>query len=276
MRWPFRVVLLSLVLFMLKTPLQRLFQTTRHVIQTSTPATVRTMSSDARPTGLIATSGIELLTWGTPNGHKAAIILEELKAAYGKDYVYQGINIGQNVQKEPWFTKYSPNGRIPAIVDHDRNGFSVFEGAAILAYLTRHYDPEHQFSFTDPDYLSRCEQWIAWQHGGLVRMELPYVYRMLIHPGTNARTSKPFLPPGKRQAIELKYSPSHSKLTAFFFPRENSIPHAKICRGSRTSLRHLGHSADIPRLSRRSWERQILYRRHRQLLMGQRRILRWS
>jgi hypothetical protein len=198
MRWPFRVVLLSLVLLMLKTPLQRLFQTTRHVIQTSTPATVRTMSSDARPTGLIATSGIELLTWGTPNGHKAAIILEELKAAYGKDYVYQGINIGQNVQKEPWFTKYSPNGRIPAIVDHDRNDFSVFEGAAILAYLTRHYDPEHQFSFTDPDDLSRCEQWIAWQHGGLVRMELPYVYSMLIHPGTNARASKPFLPPGKR------------------------------------------------------------------------------
>ncbi|KAH8770626.1 glutathione S-transferase [Hyaloscypha finlandica] len=129
------------------------------------------MSSSERPTGLIAKSGIELLTWGTPNGHKASIILEELKAAYGKDYVWQGINIGENVQKEPWFTKYSPNGRIPAIVDHDRNDFSVFEGAAILAYLTRHYDPEHKFSFTDPDDLSRCEQWISWQHGGLGPMQ---------------------------------------------------------------------------------------------------------
>lgn len=93
-----------------------------------------------RPTGLIASSGIELLTFGTPNGHKASILLEELKAKYGKEYTVQSINISENIQKEPWFTKFSPNGRIPAIVDHDRKDFSVFEGAAILAYLTRHYD----------------------------------------------------------------------------------------------------------------------------------------
>lgn len=37
-----------------------------------------------RPTGLKANKGIELLTWGTPNGVKASIILEELKEAYGK------------------------------------------------------------------------------------------------------------------------------------------------------------------------------------------------
>jgi glutathione S-transferase len=123
------------------------------------------------PSGLIAKSGIELLTWGTPNGHKAAIMMEEIKAAYGKDYVYQAINIGENVQKEPWFTKYSPNGRIPAIIDHDRNDFAVFEGLAILSYMTRHYDPEHKFSFEDPDDASRAEQWMAWQHGGLVRRE---------------------------------------------------------------------------------------------------------
>lgn len=35
-------------------------------------------------------------------GHKASIILEELKEAYGKpDYVYQSINIGQNIQVLP-------------------------------------------------------------------------------------------------------------------------------------------------------------------------------
>jgi len=131
----------------------------------------RNMSSAARPTGLIAKSGIELLTFGTPNGHKASILLEELKEAYGKEYTYQSINISENIQKEPWFTKFSPNGRIPAIVDHDRNDFSVFEGAAILAYLTRHYDPDHKFSFSDEDDVSRAEQWIAWQHGGLGPMQ---------------------------------------------------------------------------------------------------------
>ncbi|KAJ5047446.1 uncharacterized protein L3040_003273 [Drepanopeziza brunnea f. sp. 'multigermtubi'] len=129
------------------------------------------MSSSTRPTGLTGTSGIELLTFGTPNGHKASIILEELKAAYGLQYTFQSINIMENIQKEPWFTKVSPNGRIPAIVDHDRNDFAVFEGAAILAYLTRHYDTENKFSFKDADDLSRCEQWVAWQHGGLGPMQ---------------------------------------------------------------------------------------------------------
>jgi hypothetical protein len=41
-----------------------------------------------RPTGLKANKGIELLTFGTPNGVKASIILEELKEAYGMDYTW--------------------------------------------------------------------------------------------------------------------------------------------------------------------------------------------
>ena len=86
------------------------------------------MSSNERPTGLKASKGIELLTFGTPNGWKASIILEELKEAYGKEYTFQAINISQNIQKEEWFTKLCPNGRIPVIVDHDQGGFAVMEG----------------------------------------------------------------------------------------------------------------------------------------------------
>jgi len=129
------------------------------------------MSSGERPTSLKATKGIELLTFGTPNGWKASILLEELKEAYGKDYTWQPINISQNIQKEEWFTKLGPNGRIPVIVDHDQGGFAVMEGLAILTYLTRHYDPDHKFSFTDPLDVSRAEQWMAWQHGGLGPMQ---------------------------------------------------------------------------------------------------------
>lgn len=126
----------------------------------------------AEPTGLIAKSGIELLTFGTPNGFKISILLEELKAAYGKEYTWQSVNIMKNTQKEPWFTALSPNGRIPAIVDHDRNKFAVFEGLAILNYLARHYDPEFKFSFpVDSDEYSEAEQWMAWQHGGLGPMQ---------------------------------------------------------------------------------------------------------
>jgi glutathione S-transferase len=44
----------------------------------------------------------------------------------------------------------------------------VFEGNAILSYLTRKYDPENRFSFSlDDDDYTRAESWIGWQHGGL-------------------------------------------------------------------------------------------------------------
>ncbi|KAK0650357.1 Glutathione S-transferase 1 [Lasiodiplodia hormozganensis] len=90
------------------------------------------------PTGLIASTGIELLTWGTPNGHKASILLEELKEKYGLEYTFQAVDINKNIQKEPWFTKLGPNGRIPVIVDHDNDEFSVQEGAG--EYLDNPYE----------------------------------------------------------------------------------------------------------------------------------------
>lgn len=74
------------------------------------------MSSSSQPTGLIANKGLELLTWSTPNGHKITIFLEELKEAYGIDYVFQAVDISKNTQKEEWFTKLGPNGRIPVLM----------------------------------------------------------------------------------------------------------------------------------------------------------------
>lgn len=35
----------------------------------------------------------------------------------------------KNTQKEPWFTKLGPNGRIPVLVDHDKGGLSIQEGS---------------------------------------------------------------------------------------------------------------------------------------------------
>lgn len=104
----------------------RLQQTARQFSRIIPEAIENTMS---RPSGLIANKGLELLTFGTPNGHKASIILEELKESYGgPDYVYQSISIMENIQKEPWFTKYGPNGRIPVLVDHDKGGLGIMEG----------------------------------------------------------------------------------------------------------------------------------------------------
>lgn len=133
------------------------------------------MASAARPTGLIATSGLELLSFMTGNGQKASILLEELKEAYeGKpEYAVQSISIFQNIQKEPWFTALSPNGKIPVLVDHDaknENGdgpLAIMEGAAILSYLCRKFDPEQKFHFKEDPHLSVQEQWMSWQVGGI-------------------------------------------------------------------------------------------------------------
>ncbi|KZP00439.1 glutathione S-transferase [Calocera viscosa TUFC12733] len=116
---------------------------------------------------------LTLYTWTTPNGFKPSICLEELKAAYGTehiDYKEYAVNIGKDIQKEPWFIKINPNGRIPALTDHKRGDFNVFESAAILLYLAQHYDPEHKFSFdpvADPDNYSESLQWIFFTHGGI-------------------------------------------------------------------------------------------------------------
>jgi len=117
--------------------------------------------------------GLMLYTWGTPNGKKTSIFLEELKAAYGLDYKYQGIDIGKNVQKEPWFIAINPNGRIPALTDYNNNGgFNVFESASILLYLAQRYDKDRKFSF-EPGSNDESEalQWIFFTHGGIGPMQ---------------------------------------------------------------------------------------------------------
>lgn len=88
------------------------------------------------------------------------------------EYTWQFINILKGTQKQPWYTSICPNGRIPAIFDHNRNGFVVFESDAILLYLTRHYDPDHHFMFAiESDDYSVVEQWINWVHGGVGPMQ---------------------------------------------------------------------------------------------------------
>ncbi|KAB5591903.1 Glutathione S-transferase, carboxy-terminal domain containing protein [Ceratobasidium theobromae] len=114
-----------------------------------------------------------LYTAGTPNG-KSSEHDKRLKDAYGLNYDFQAISFKKNEQKEPWFLKINPNGRIPALVDRSRDSFAVFESAAILLYLAQHYDKEHKFSYDpaqDPDLYSEQLQWIFFTHGGIGPMQ---------------------------------------------------------------------------------------------------------
>lgn len=57
--------------------------------------------------------------------------------------------MSDNEQKEDWFLKINPNGRIPAITDKFTDGkeIRVFESGAILQYLVDRYDKDHKISY---------------------------------------------------------------------------------------------------------------------------------
>ena len=52
--------------------------------------------------------------WPTPNGHKITLFLEEAAL----DYTIKPVNISAGDQFNPEFLAFSPNNRMPAIIDH--------------------------------------------------------------------------------------------------------------------------------------------------------------
>ena len=103
---------------------------------------------------------LELLTSETPNGWKAAIMLEEL----GVPYKVTPISLTNLEQKQDWYVALNPNGRIPTLVDHDEGDFAVFESGAILIYLAEKFG---RLMPTDAKGRSRVIQWVMWQMSGL-------------------------------------------------------------------------------------------------------------
>lgn len=106
---------------------------------------------------------IDLYYWGTPNGHKISIALEEM----GLKYQIFPINILENDQFQSDFLAISPNNKIPAIVDQegpDGQPISIFESGTILQYLGR---KTGMFYPTDEIKRIQVEQWLMWQMGGL-------------------------------------------------------------------------------------------------------------
>ncbi len=96
----------------------------------------------------------------TPNGWKAAIMLEEC----GLEYDLKPMRLAEGDQFKPEFLAISPNAKIPAIVDHDVAGepVSVFESGAILFYLA---EKTGRFMPTDPLGRKETLEWLFWQVG---------------------------------------------------------------------------------------------------------------
>jgi glutathione S-transferase len=106
---------------------------------------------------------IDLYTAPTPNGHKASVTLEEL----GLPYTVHAMNLGANEQKQEWFLKLNPNGRIPVIVDHDvgsGQAITVFETGAIMIYLA---EKTGRLLPTAPQARAEVIQWLMFQMSGI-------------------------------------------------------------------------------------------------------------
>jgi GST-like protein len=103
---------------------------------------------------------IDVYYWPTPNGKKVTIQLEEEQTPYS----IKAVNIGRGDQLTPEFLKISPNGRMPAIVDHEPKGggapITIFESGAIMLYLA---EKSGKFLPTEPRPKAEVMQWMFWQ-----------------------------------------------------------------------------------------------------------------
>ena len=103
----------------------------------------------------------DLYTSATPNGYKVSIMLEELKLKYK----VHKIDLGKQTQKEEWFLKLNPNGRIPVLRDNENNKV-IFESGAILYYLAIKYN---KFFFEEKR--TEIMQWLMFQMSGIGPMQ---------------------------------------------------------------------------------------------------------
>jgi GST-like protein len=128
---------------------------------------------------------VQLYYFPSPNGRKVSIALEEM----GLDYEIVLVNILKGEQLAPHFLQLCPNGRIPALVDHDAacgERVVIFESGAILQYLGR-----KSGLFYPTSEAKRCwvDAWVFWQMSGLGPMsgQVSYFTRVAATPGRDPR-----------------------------------------------------------------------------------------
>jgi GST-like protein len=107
---------------------------------------------------------IDVYFWTTPNGYKPLLFLEEEAIPYR----LVPVDINRGEQFRPEFLRFSPNNKIPALIDHAPSDGgapqSVFESGAILLYLAEKY---RAFLGRTPRERLEVIEWLFWQMAGL-------------------------------------------------------------------------------------------------------------
>jgi GST-like protein len=99
---------------------------------------------------------IDLYTFNTSNGHRAAIILEEC----GLPYRVHKVDLTKGEQRTPEFLNINPAGAIPVIVDHDvpaGGPLKLSQSGAIVLYAA---EKTGRFLPADPARRALALQWL--------------------------------------------------------------------------------------------------------------------
>ncbi len=106
---------------------------------------------------------LQLYSLATPNGMKAAIMLEELLGRGHATAEYDAwlIQIEDGDQFASGFVDINPNSKIPALVDRSHaEPVRVFESGSILLYLAEKFG-----EFLPPQQRTEALNWLFWQTG---------------------------------------------------------------------------------------------------------------
>ncbi|SCA56048.1 S-transferase [Candidatus Terasakiella magnetica] len=106
---------------------------------------------------------LQLYSYGTPNGQKVTIMLEELLelGVMQADYDAFLIDIAEGEQFSSGFVELNPNSKIPALYDVEEK-VRVFETSSILLYLSEKFG---HFLPKNPAKRTEVMNWLFWSHG---------------------------------------------------------------------------------------------------------------
>ncbi len=95
------------------------------------------------------------------NVQKVLWCLAELDVQYER--IDAGLEFGKN--KDPWYLKLNPNGRVPLLVD---GAFSLWESNTIVRYLAGKHGVGAMCP-PSPETRALAERWMDWQLSTLIR-----------------------------------------------------------------------------------------------------------
>ena len=128
-------------------------------------------------------------------------MLEEI----GYEYKVTEIDINNNEQFNSEFKKISPFGKIPVIIDHNKNQY-IFESGAILIYLA-----EQSGKFYNKDERLQINQWLMAQMGYIGPMLGQHHQFHHYNPGKSKFGEERYFKISKRIYQELNERLSESK-----------------------------------------------------------------